>query len=187
MRRLIAVGILSLGLAHTHIVSAQETTPSEQAFRDFFATFVASEWDYHTRMTGPDGETRYETTDIRTYRFGMRNRFVIEDVYASDDGGDRILSGVQLIGLDAESGTLHISQFWPWQPTLLGDVTARIEAAGGGRPGIVGVARPAGQDHPTYNFECEFQSDDVFRCVTEATPETGERYRSNVETFTRRD
>ena len=183
-----SIAVAYLALATNPAAQEERTGISEhqREFQDFFRTLTTSGWTYHTRMTGPDGKTQFEGEDFRTYRFGVRGRFVIEDVYHVNEDGECTHAGIQLVGVDADTGQLNISQFWSWQPTILGDVGARLVDDGSGTRRLTGIARPAGLPHPTLSFECAFQNDDLLRCVTDTETEDGVRFRSNVETFSRR-
>lgn len=179
--------VLLAGLLTATITTAQETSDEVRHFKEFFAAFADSEWTYHTHMTDAAGDTVYEGEDIRSYEFGVRDRFLIENVFGEEPDGSRTHTGIQLIGIDIKTGDINISQFWPWQSTLLGDVGARLEEQDDGSTRLVGIARPAGQKYPEFKFNCRFEDDGIYRCVTQARTADGNEYQSNVETLRRRD
>ncbi len=167
--------------------SAQDIDAATKKFHDFFAPFLGGDWNYHTHMTDAQGDTVYEGTDIRRYRPGVRGRFVIENVFAESDTGELTHIGIQMIGLDADTGNIHISAFWPWQATMLGDVVATIGKQADGSNGISGIARAVGQTFPELRFNCSYLDNDELHCRTITTTEDGKSFQSNVETFTRRN
>ena len=73
---------------------------------------LESEWVYHTRMTGPDGKVAFDGEDSRQYRLGVRGRFLIEDVFRAD--GEHV--GIQLYGLNVQTGDIHVPQYWSYPP-----------------------------------------------------------------------
>ena len=168
--------------------SAFAQTPEENTrqFHDFFAPFMQGDWNYSTQMTDQNGKTLFEGTDVRRYKFGVRGNFVIEDVYAEEDGA-LVHTGLQLIGLNAETGTLHMAAYWPWQATKIGDVDAEFVTQKDGNKGISGIARPAGQKFPRLNFDCSYLPDNRFHCTTLTTNEDGQSYISNQEIFSPRE
>ena len=81
-------------------------------FQTFFAPLLEGEWVYHTRMTGPDGKVAFDGEDSRQYRLGVRGRFLIEDVFRAD--GEHV--GIQLYGLNVQTGDIHVPQYWSYPP-----------------------------------------------------------------------
>ena len=167
-------------------LGAQDINAHLDRFHAFVSPLIGGEWSYHTRMTGPDGKVVFEGTDFRSFEHGMRGRFVIENVYHETEEGVREHAAVQLMGVDLESGRLHLAQYWPWQATRLGDVVAEI------RPGddensseLRGEARAVGTDYPVIRFECRFTSAERYQCESRTYPEEGQPYSSNTETYTR--
>lgn len=185
MRARISVAAAAALSLWTFSAIGQEPDSRLERFHEFFEQFMDSEWSYHTRMTGPDGEVVYEGEDLRTYTFGIRKRFAIENVYQEQDDGTRTHVALSLIGVDQNTGELRLSSFWPWQPTALGEVSIEMRHGSDG-VALIGKGKPAGVDYPRIAFECRFETADLYRCETETISEDGTRYRSNVETFERR-
>ena len=163
-------------------------TPEENTrqFHEFFAPFMEGDWNYCTHMTDLNGKTLFEGTDVRRFAFGVRKQFVIENVYAEEEG-ELVHAGLQLIGLNADAGTLHMAAFWPWQATQLGDVEGKLAKQRDGHAGISGVAVPAGQEFPKRRFDCSYLPGDEFHCTTVTTNADGRSYVSNKEVFSRRE
>lgn len=165
-------------------VLAQENS-SRKDFDQFKKLFVGGEWSYRAKMTNAAGEVTFEGSDVRTFTSGMRGNYLIENVF-NLEGGERIHVAIQLAGFDRNTGLVHLSQFWPWQATKLGDVTARLHTQADGLLRLIGTARPADQDHPVIDINCGFTTKNRYECVAMSTNEGDVTYQSNHEIFERR-
>ena len=104
-------------------------------------------------MTDKAGDVVLDAADIRRYRLGIRDRYVIESAYSPDDEATHV--GMTLIGVDMETGRVNFSAFWPWKSTALGSLEAELELKADGRSRLRGTGRPAGQAFPMIDIECE--------------------------------
>ena len=107
--------------------SAQSVTPDE-VFRSVFDPFIGDDWLFHIEMYGADGQVTFSGVDLRRFQYGVGGAFLIENVHRLEDEAH---IGLQLVGLDRESGTIHLSTFFPWKPTALASVTGRFSGDSG--------------------------------------------------------
>ena len=144
--RLIALASICLPL----VAAAEELTPDE-TFRSVFDPFIGEDWLFHIEMYGPDGNVTFSGVDIRRFQYGVGGVFLIENVYRPDDEAH---IGIQLIGLNGQVGTIHLSTFFPWKPTALANVTGHFSDAGG----VEGTSAAELPDGSVINgrFSCEW-------------------------------
>jgi hypothetical protein len=126
----------------------------------------------------------YEGDDYRSYRLGIRNRFVIEDIYAEQEDGSRAHTAIQLIGLNPKTGGVDFSSFWPWSSTNTTRMRATLSVENGVRK-LKGIGVPAGQDWPRIHLECSMEDETKMDCSTEGELEDGTRFDRSDETFTK--
>ena len=181
--KLTVVIVVITGLSF--LPATAEDNPALHEFQQFMSPFLDGEWSYTTRMTDEAGAVTFEGTDLRRYRRGMRNRYIIEDIY-HEDGGEPQHVAVHLIGFDVPSGTIRISLFWPWQGTSIAEVNATIVAGDSGSKKMQFIVSIPGQEFPKTDFTCQFDDAGDYRCEAYATTADGTRYKSNEEVFTRR-
>ena len=178
---------LTIGLLLMTCISdvlAQESA-SRKDFEQFKKLFVGGEWSYQTKMTNSAGEITFEGSDVRIFTTGMRGNYLVENVFNLENG-ERIHVAIQLAGFDRNTGRVHLSQFWPWQATKLGDVIADLHHQPNGLLRLTGTARPVDQDNPVIDINCEFTTKNRYECVAMSTNEHNVTYQSNHETFVRR-
>ena len=151
MKKLLFSTLVPLILA-AGAASAQSppSSPDEQ-FRSAFDRFVGEDWLFYIELFGADGEVTFSGVDIRRFEYGIGGVFLIENVYRMEDEAH---IGIQLIGLDRQAGTVHLSTFFPWQPTALAEVTGRFTESGG----ISGQSKARLLDGTEVNgrFACEW-------------------------------
>lgn len=165
--------------------NAQDSNPAAtEAFHDYFEPFLEGEWLYHIQLRDKDGKVIYEGDDYRTYKLGVSDRFVIEDIYADDEDGNRNHVAIQLIGLNPKAGAVDFSSFWPWSSTSTVKMRATISNDDGVKS-LKGMGVPAGQHWPRIHLVCTMQSDTSMVCKTEGELEDGTRFDRSDETFSR--
>lgn len=125
MKKTCLLALASLSLPG--FTSAEEITP-DVTFRSVFDPFIGDDWLFHIEMYGPDGNVTFSGVDVRRFQYGVGGAFLIENVYRPEDEAH---IGIQLIGLDRQNGTIHLSTFFPWKPTALARVSGSITDAGG--------------------------------------------------------
>ena len=106
---------------------AQNVSPDE-IFRSVFDPFIGDDWLFHIEMYDADGQVTFSGVDLRRFQYGVAGAFLIENVYRPEDEAH---IGLQLVGLDRQSGAIHLSTFFPWKPTALASVTARFSDESG--------------------------------------------------------
>ena len=146
------IAILAPLLAAASPVNAEtpSASPDEQ-FRSAFDRFVGEDWLFYIELFGADGELTFSGVDIRRFEYGIGGAFLIENVYRMEDEAH---IGIQLIGLDRQAGTIHLSTFFPWQSTALADVTGSFTESGG----VSGGSRARLADGTEINgrFSCDW-------------------------------
>ena len=125
MNRLTLLPLAMLAFAYSAI--AQDTS-ADEAFHSVFDRFVGEEWLFHIEMYDADGNVSFSGVDVRRFQFGVGGTFLIENVYRTEDDAH---IGIQLIGLNRQNGTIHLSTFFPWQATALAEVSGRFTGTDG--------------------------------------------------------
>ena len=147
-----------------------EQSPADERFRSVFDPFVGDEWLFHIEMYDAEGNVSFAGVDVRRFEYGVGGTFLIESVFRPEDDAH---IGIQLIGLDRQAGTIHLSTFFPWQATALADVSGRFTDSGG----VEGKSTATLPDGTSISgrFACEWQ-DDRWTCESFVkTPGGGER------------
>ena len=162
--------LVPLALSIASSVAFAEELTTDEMFRSVFDRFIGDEWLFHIEMYDAEGNVSFSGVDVRRFEYGIGGAFLIENVYRPEDDAH---IGIQLIGLDRQSGTIHLSTFFPWQATALADVSGRFTDSGG----VEGRSAATLPDGTKINgrFSCEWQ-DDRWACESFLkSPDGGER------------
>ena len=174
------LAVLILILLPAAVPEAAEATSPDERFRWTFDRFVGEDWLFHIELYDAAGEVTFSGTDVRRFRYGIGGVFLIENVYRLED---EVHVGLQLIGLDRQAGTIHLSTFFQWQPTALADVVGRFTEAGG----IEGTSTAELPDGTAVSerFQCEWV-DDRWTCSSFVIEADGAERLSNRNYYCRR-
>ena len=160
--------------------SEEGAISADQQFHSTFDRLVGEDWLFHIDLIDAAGEVIYSSVDVRRFEYGIGGAFLIENAYRLEDG---VHAGIQLIGLNRQDRTIHLSTFFQWKATALADVVAHFSETGGVK-GTSTAMLPDGS-LVKERFECEWV-DDRWTCASFRIEEDGSERISNRNYYCRR-
>ncbi len=170
-------------------VPAIAQTDTKKRFDRIIETVVGGEWENHTRLYAPDGSVYFEGRDIRIFRIGVGEKYLIEETYGLLENGDRRHVGISLSVYNEETDAVHISGYWPWTATQSAEVEAHIEETQDGTLTLTGphTVEVPGQANQNHENICYYTSTKMFECDTMTQKADGSWYRAVHGVWTRKE